>query len=368
MSDSGSAKPVVSRRGFLGLGCCVAAMHGLLGTRAAAALAPSSGGIDVHAHIFPESFIKSIMDEGGPPGVRFDLSTASPFLMVGQNRLPLDDTYWDLDKRVKRMDAQGVSTQAVSLTVPMVHWAPPARGAALAQLVNDTMVAAHTAFPNRFVGCAALPIQDASLAVKEINRLAGNPAIRGVYLPTWPGNHELSDPSLFPIYERCEALKLPVLLHPVGVIGVDRLGSFYLSNVLGNPFDTAVAASYLVFGGVLDRYPQLKIVLPHAGGAVPYLFGRLQHGQDVRPETKGVAQMPFKEYLLRNFYYDTITHSPELLRFLIGLVGVDRVMMGSDYCFDMGYERPRDIVAQVRLGRADREKIFSGNAARLLNL
>jgi aminocarboxymuconate-semialdehyde decarboxylase len=371
MSDSKFQKPNITRRGFLGLGCCAAAVHGLFDAEAAVGAQRKSsgnGGIDVHAHFFPHAFIKSMTEEGGPPGIRFDFSTSPPLLIVGSGRVPLDDTYWDLDKRVKRMDDQGITTQALSLTVPMVHWAPPMRGAALARIVNDAMIAANTAFPNRFVGCAAMPIQDAVLAVKEIDRLKGNPAIRGVYLPTWPGNHELSDPSLFPIYERCEALNLPVLLHPVAVIGSDRLGSFYLANLLGNPFDTAVAASYLVFGGVLDRYPRLKVVLPHAGGAVPYLVGRLEHGQDVRPEARGVAKMPYKEYMRRNFYYDTITHSPELLQFLIGYVGIDRVMIGSDYCFDMGYDRPRDIVNQLHLTPAEKEKIFTGNAARLLNL
>jgi aminocarboxymuconate-semialdehyde decarboxylase len=159
-----------------------------------------------------------------------------------------------------------------------------------------------------------------------------------------------------------------VLLHPIVVIGADRLKKkFYLQNLLGNPFDTAVAAAHLVFGGVLDRFPRLDVVLAHAGGAMPYLMGRLQHGQGIRPETKGAARKRFGEYL-RRFHYDTITHSPELLRILIGLVGADRVMLGSDYCFDMGYQRPRDIISKLGLKPADRDKIFGSNAARLLRL
>jgi aminocarboxymuconate-semialdehyde decarboxylase len=345
-------------------------MHTVFGARKAAAQGQASraGAIDIHAHFFPEGYIQALAEEGGPPGIRFDLSTpGAPALVLGNNRVSLDVTYWDLDKRLERMNAQGVTVHALSLTVPMVHWAPPERGARLARIVNDAMVEAHTAFPDRFVGCAALPIQDPALAVKELDRLAGSRAIRGVYLPTNTGHGELSDPALFPIYERCEAHNLPVLLHPVGVIGADRLRAFYLSNLLGNPFDTAVAAAYLVFGGVLDRFPRLTIVLPHAGGALPYLVGRLQHGQGVRPEAKNVAQRPFTEYV-RRFYYDTITHSAELLRFLVGLVGVDRVMLGSDYCFDMGYERPREIVTELGLPPEDRDKIFYANAARLFGL
>ena len=324
--------------------------------------------IDIHAHFFPLPFLKALDEDGGPPGFHVEVSTSeSPALVNASDPVPLqlDVNYWDLDTRIERMDAQGVTMQALSLTLPMVHWAEPQRGAELAMLVNDAMVEAHAAFPDRFVGCATLPLQDPSLALEELERVAGMRAIRGVYLPTNVSGRELSDPSFFPIYERCEALGLPVLLHPVDVIGAERLRHHYLPNLLGNPFDTAVAAAHLVFGGVLDRYPRLNAVLPHAGGALPYLFGRLQHGQSVRPEAD--AQRPFGEYL-RRFYYDTITHSADALRYLVDLVGTDRVMLGSDYDFDMGYARPREIVEELGLRPAEREKIVFANAARLLRL
>src|SRR5204863_156717 len=227
-------------------------------------------------------------------------------------------------------------------------------GQRLAAAVNDAMSEAHRAYPDRFVGCATLPMQDPARAVTELQRAAALPGIRGVYLGTNINGRELSDPSFTPIFAACEAKRLPVLLHPLTVIGAgNRLGRYYLNNFLGNPFDTAIAAAHLVFGGVLDRFPKLEVCLPHAGGALPYLMGRLTHGQRVRPETKGVAKKPFESYL-RRFTYDTISHSPHLLRFLIDTVGADRVMLGSDYCFDMGYTRPVDIVTKslVRLGLA----------------
>lgn len=373
MEKDQDASAGVSRRGFLALGCCAAGM-GFTGTQAfAQAGASGSGGraVDVHAHFFPERFIKSVMDEGGPQGVAFDLSNpASPVLNVGAGRLPLDITYWDLAKRLKRMDDQRVTTHALSLTTPFTYWGTPERGAALSRLFNDAVVEAHTAYPTRFVGCATLPLHAPDLAVKELERLAGSKAIRAAYFPGSFLNKELSDPSLFPIYAKCQELKLPILLHPdqaAAALGAGRLQRFYLANILGNPFDTAIAAANLVFGGVMDRFPTLNIVLPHAGGAMPYVAGRLQHGQKVRPELQGAAQKPFMEYLPR-FYYDTITHSPQLLQDLIDLVGVDRVMLGSDYCFDMGYERPRDIIEGLRMSAADKQKILGGNAARVLGL
>jgi len=326
--------------------------------------------VDIHAHYFPERFFSIIEEAGQPFGARIDRShAAGPVIeLKGSRTLPLEVTYWDLDRRVKAMDRAKVDVHALSLTAPMVYFADGPVGLRLARAVNDAMHAAHTAYPGRFVGCATLPMQEPKLALDELARVGTLPGIRAVYLGTNVNGRDLSEPDFAPIFARCEALRLPVLLHPLTVIGAARLGKFYLNNFLGNPFDTAVAAAHLVFGGVLDRHSKLEVCLPHAGGAMPYLMGRLTHGQRVRPETKGVARRPFERYL-RRFTYDTITHSPHLLRFLIDTVGADRVMLGSDYCFDMGYKQPVDVVTKrLRLNRADQRRILGATAARLLKI
>jgi aminocarboxymuconate-semialdehyde decarboxylase len=333
-------------------------------------VARAADAIDIHAHYFPERFLDLIARAGGAFGASVDRSNArGPSLVTGGSRTPpLDATYWDLDKRRRAMDRQGVAVHALSLTAPMVYFADGELGQRLAEAVNDSMSEAHRAFPDRFVGCATLPLQDPKRAVAELERAAALPGIRGVYLGTNVNGRELSDAAFAPVFAACETRRLPVLLHPLNVIGAARLGAFYLNNLLGNPFDTAVAAAHLVFGGVLDRHPKLQVCLPHAGGAMPYLVGRLQHGQRVRPENQKVAKRPFSSYL-RRFTYDTISHAPASMRYLIDLVGADRVMLGSDYCFDMGPARPREIVdTQLRLSAADRARILSGNARRLLGL
>ena len=267
------------------------------------------------------------------------------------------------------MNRQGVATQALSLTAPMVYWADAATGTRLATAWNDAASAAHVAHPDRFVGCAMLPLQDLPRALTELERAAALPGIHGVYMGTNVGGRELSDPEFFPIFERAAALRLPVLLHPLRVVGGERLAPYYLANFLGNPFDTAIAASHLVFGGVLDRLPKLTVCLPHAGGALPYVHGRLRHGQGVRPETKGAAKRPFSAYL-RRFTYDIISHDPAALRYLIATVGADRVMLGTDFCFDMGVERPLSVIQAktVGLGRRDQQRVIRENAARMLRL
>ena len=326
--------------------------------------------VDIHAHFFPEAYLEVIQDAGAPFDARVDRSNPKgPALVIrGTRTPPLDASYWDIDRRRKAMDRAGVDVHALSLTAPMVYFADGEVGTRLARAVNDAMAEAHRAFPDRFVGCATLPLQDPARAVAELDRALALPGIRGVDLGTNVNGRELSDRAYDPIYARCAGSRVPVLLHPLTVIGAERLKPFYLSNLLGNPFDNAVAAAHLVFGGVLDRHPRLEVCLPHAGGAMPYLFGRLTHGQAVRPENRGIAKKPFRAYL-RRFTYDTISHAPEPLAYLVELVGADRVMLGSDYCFDMGYTRPREIVGKrLGLAKADQARILGGTATRLLRL
>ena len=233
--------------------------------------------------------------------------------------------YIDLNTRLKAMDAAGVDIHALSLTSPMVYWAPPAFGLRLAQTYNDA-------------------------------------------LATHVNGKNLDDKSLWQVYARCEALALPLYLHPpYDAAGVERMRSYYLRNFLGNPYDTGIAAASLMFGGVLDAYPKLDVVLPHGGGTFPWLIGRMDHGATVRPEVRHMKQPPSS--YLRRFHYDTITHSGAILLDLVRLVGADRVVLGSDHPADMGYNQPLDVVERVtELTLRERELIIGGNSARLLKI
>jgi aminocarboxymuconate-semialdehyde decarboxylase len=323
--------------------------------------------IDIHAHFVPEEYLRLIEAEGEPHGVRLRPGANGPMIVVGQAVIgPITAHYHNLDLRLKAMDAQKVAVHALSLMPPMVYWADGALGLRLARIVNDALAEATRAYPDRFMGLATLPLQDPEAAVAEVARAVTKLGCRGIYLGTNVRGKELTDPLFLPVFERIHALGVPIFLHPLNVIGAQRLTSYYLHNLLGNPFDTAVAAANLIFSGLLDRFPKLTICLPHAGGAFPYLIGRLNHGWKVRQECRSVKKPPLS--YLRRFTYDTISHAPESLRYLIDLVGADRVMLGSDYCFDMGYERPVKAVTALKLSRNDEEKILGGNAARLLRL
>jgi aminocarboxymuconate-semialdehyde decarboxylase len=323
--------------------------------------------IDIHAHYFPEGYLQLLGAEGERYGAGYRRA-AEGFYITGAGRPlgPLPLKFIDLAERIAEMDAQGVAVQALSLTSPMVYWAEPDLSHRLARAFNDGASAAHLAYPDRLVGLLTLPMTDAERSLDELERAARLPGMRGVYMGTNIETHDLSDARFTPVFARIEALGLPIFLHPLQVVGGKRLQPYYLSNLIGNPVDTAIAAAHLIFGGVLDRFPSLEINLPHAGGALPILIGRFDHGHRVRPETRHLPQPP--SAYLRRFTYDTIGHAPEILRFVISQVGADRVLLGSDYCFDMGSCDPVKIVDELGLESGDRDLILGGTAARLLRL
>jgi aminocarboxymuconate-semialdehyde decarboxylase len=325
--------------------------------------------IDTHAHYFPQRYIDLIARHGPRCGAAVSTDAGgSVFIQVGLvlRTGPITPEFIDLDARLAQMDRQGVRMHALSLTQPMVYWADDALGAELAAAFNDAASAAHTAHPDRIVGFACLPLQNARLALEELERVKNLPGIRGIYMATAVRDRELSDRSFFPVFERIADLGLPIFLHPM-MINNERLRPYYLINLCGNPFDTAIAACHLIFGGVLDTFPALEVTLPHGGGALPILRGRMDRGFEVRGECRTIPRRP-SEYLSR-FTYDTITYSEDQLLELIRLVGVERIMMGSDYCFDIAYEEPvRFVTAIEALSRQEKDAILGGNARRLLKL
>ena len=359
----------LTRRSFMGAVAASAATW--MAPRAAlhAAAAPRARAIDVHAHFYPESYLRSFAEKGGAQNFSAEVNGPNAFTLISNGgRLQLDETFWNLDKRLARLQASGITTQILSLSQPMTHLVAPERGAELARLFNDAVIEAHKRYPTTYYGCATLPLQAMPLALKELERIGGEQAIKGIYLPTSLPWGELSDASMHPLYERCQEMRLPILLHPLTVIGVERLRSFYFANLLGNPYDTGVAASYLCFSGTMDKFPKLSFVLPHVGGTFPFLAGRLAHGQEVRAENKSQMKYPLRDYLKERFYYDSITHSSQILGFLIKEVGVERIMVGSDYTFDMGPAMPTQAVLEQKLSAADENKILYGNAAKLLRI
>ena len=325
--------------------------------------------IDTHAHFFPPAYIDMISRLGGRCGTTVTRTEQGHyFIQVGLllRTGPIVPAFYDLDQRIAEMDREGVDVHVISLTQPMVYWADDPLGLDLCIAFNDAASEAHRKYPHRIYAFAVLPMQNPQLALQELERAAKLPGIKGVYMATVVRDRDLSDRSFWPVYERCEQLALPIFLHPM-MINNERMKQYYLINLLGNPFETAIAASHLICGGVLDRFPRLEISLPHAGGALPILRGRLDQGWRTRAECKHLPRAP-SEYL-RRFTYDTISYNVDILADLVKLVGADRIMMGTDYCFDIAYTEPVQIVEQTPgLTDSQRADILGGTAARLLRI
>jgi aminocarboxymuconate-semialdehyde decarboxylase len=369
-------KPGLSRRALLQVGAAaplaaVATSRAAVAkTKVAAAIKSVGGGVrpvDIHAHYYGPAYLDLLKNEGPRFNASFTQdATGFSFKTPAGSNGPLPSKFIDLTERLADMDASGVAVHALSLTTPMVNWADGDLALRLSRAWNDDAMAAHKAHADRFVVLAMLPMLDPDRAIDELDRVGKLPGVRGIYMGTNIDNRDLDDPLFEPIFARIEAADLPVFLHPLQTIGGKRLGAFYLNNLLGNPFDTAIAACHLIFGGVMDRHPKLQVNLPHGGGAFPMLIGRIDHGWKVRSETKHLANAPSS--YLRRFTYDTIAHSKPIMQFIISEVGADRVMIGSDYCFDMGYERPLELIEELRLSTAQRNMILGGTAAKLLKL
>ena len=322
--------------------------------------------IDIHARWYPQEWIRLFEKDGPKEGASLERKEGKYHLKVKHITNAFDERFVVVDERVGEMNKRGVDVHALSLTTPMVYWASPALGLALSQAFNDAASAAHLRHPDRLVGLAMVPMHSPSHALKELERAAKLPGMKGLYLSTNVNNEELDEKKFWDVYAKCEELGWTIFLHPVDTIGQERTKKYYLKNLCGNPYDTGVAAAHLIFGGVLDKFEKLSFNLPHAGGTFPWLIGRWDHGAGVRPELKHMKKKP-SEYL-RRFTYDTIGHDDRINNALVKLVGADRVTLGSDYCFDMGLDDPVATVERMDLSLADKGLIKGENASKLLRL
>jgi aminocarboxymuconate-semialdehyde decarboxylase len=326
--------------------------------------------IDTHAHWYPRAFIDLLDAEAAANGAAMSRNAKGypVFSLPGISQFSaMPPPMVEPDRIVKAMDARRVDTYMLSLTNPMVYWAPPPFALRLSRAYNDACAEAHANYPGRFIGTIMLPMQAPELAIQELNRAAAMPGMRAVYMAMGINGRNLNDRAFWPVYERCEALNLPILLHPLYPCGQERMGEFFMRNLLGNPYESGIAACSLILGGVMDAFPKLVVVLPHGGGTFPWLIGRIDKGIRARAELAHMKQ-PASEYL-RRFYYDTVTHHPQITRNLIDLVGIDRVVLGSDYDQDMSYERPVEFVDEIPgLTAKERDLILSDNAGRLFGL
>lgn len=325
------------------------------------------GPFDIHTHVVPDGLVERLA-KAGRPGFGVETGEATRLVVGGAPlRRPIMAGMRDVDLRLKTMEEQGVAAQLVSPWIALVNDKLEGEdGLWFAETVNEAVAEFVQAMPDRFAGIGAAPLKAPERMAKMLAPLVRDLGLLGVEINTKVGPETFLDhPSLEPFWAEAEALGAFVFIHPsLGGTGPEYAG-YYLNNLIHNPLETTVAAAHLIFGGVMERHPELKICLVHGGGFLPADLGRLKRGRLVRPET-AVAMSGSVEDSFQRFYFDTITHSASMLRFLVGEVGAERVLLGSDFPFDMADPDPVKTVRAARLGASDESFVLRGAAEQML--
>jgi aminocarboxymuconate-semialdehyde decarboxylase len=324
--------------------------------------------IDVHTHFLPEAAVRAAETGGDWFGIGISRNADGVPVAEEAGRTFVfgsDQHFEPRAERVRRMDARQVGTEMLSILPPLFRYSAPLREAiAAGRDTNDELSDLSVRFPGRFLGLATLPMQDVTAAVEEATRSLALPGIVGVSIGTHVAGTDLDDESLAPLFSALEDMEAFVFVHPMHPRAATCLGGFYLSNIIGNPLETTIAASRLMLSGRLASVPRLRICLAHAGGYLPAATGRLRHGHQVRTETSASTDVsPQESY--RRFAYDSLTHDAATLRHLVDFVGLENVVLGTDFPADMGQtDAVADICAMTDLDEAEKLAILGGNLRR----
>lgn len=327
--------------------------------------------IDIHAHFVPVDSLKVASEIGKRHGMQLGKNERGRDIVTRDGKpflTQLKAEFSDLELRLSIMDSQGVDMQALSpASTYFFYWMAAEESLEYAQWLNDRLAEAVAKYPTRLVALGSVPLQDSAKAVGELQRAVTKLGLRGVEIATNINGRYFDDPAFNPFWEAAQALDALIFVHPNQVVGAERMKEFNLANLIGNPADTSLAFAKLIFSGVLERYPRLRFLMAHAGGFLPYTWGRLDRGYRIQDSATSKIPKPPSEYLkLLNF--DTITHSAMGLEYLVANFGADHVVLGSDYPYDMGDPEPVTSLRAARIDNVGMEQISSANACKLLGI
>jgi aminocarboxymuconate-semialdehyde decarboxylase len=326
--------------------------------------------IDIHCHM--RSARAAALADFRPEVARWFLETAASDESRAVNRGNAERTQIQgssVEQRIADMDHMGIDIQAVSPAPRQTYYgADPDLGRETARILNDEIAEMVGRHPDRFVGLGTVPLQAPELALAELDRLHKSLGFRGVEIMTHVAGEDLSEPRFRPVFARCEELGMVIFMHPDGFTEARRFRDHYFANVIGNPLDSTVAVHHLIFGGVLQDHPNLKIVVAHGGGYLPAYSGRIDHAASARPDTcEHLRHMPTT--YLKRLYFDALVYTHHQLQYLVEQYGADHILVGTDYPADMGEVDPLGFIDGCPgLDDVERRAILGRNAARLLNL
>ena len=328
--------------------------------------------IDLHTHILPETWpdLRKRFGYGGFVQLEHYGPGCARMMIDGQFFREIRDNCWDPKRRLDDCRRHRVDMQVLS-TVPVMfsYWAQPRDTLDLARMLNDHIAAVVREYPRQFAGLGTLPLQSPDLAIREMERCMKELGLRGMEIGSHVKDWNLDHPALFPFFEAAQNLGAAVFVHPWDILGNERLENYCLAWLVGMPAETSLAICSLIFGGVLERLPRLRICFSHGGGAFPGTLGRIQHGFQVRPDLCAVYNDKSPRSYLGKFYLDSLVHDADTLQFLLSLVGSQRIALGSDYPFPLGEAEPgRLIESMTDLSEPTRNRLLAGTALEFLGL
>jgi aminocarboxymuconate-semialdehyde decarboxylase len=328
--------------------------------------------IDIHTHILPKNWpnLKEKYGYGGFVQLEHYKPRCARMMIDDEVFREVQDNLWDPDIRIKDCNRHKVDMQVLS-TVPVMfnYWAKPEHTLDLCKILNDHIAGVVNDYSGRFSGLGTLPMQSKRLSIKELERCIKDLGLAGVEIGTHIHGKNLDDESLFEVFEAAQELGAAVFIHPWDMLGKERMSKYWTPWLVGMPAELALAICSMIFGGVFERLKKLRVCFAHGGGSFPFTIGRIEHGFNVRPDLVATKNKIKPRKYLGKFYLDSLVHDQSALRFLIELIGEDKVIMGSDYPFPLGEHEPGKLIASMKgISREAKEKMFWKNAVAFLGL
>jgi len=326
--------------------------------------------IDIHTHILPKD-IPSFRERFGYGGfIQLDHHLPCRARMMMDNKFfrEVEDNCWDAEARMKESNEHHVDVQVLS-TVPVMfsYWAKPQDCLQVSRFLNDHIAEIVDRYPKRFIGLGTLPMQDPELAIQELRRCK-EIGLAGVEIGSHVNDWNLNDPNILPVFEACQDLNMSVFIHPWDMMGKNKMEKYWLPWLVGMPAETSLAICSMIFGGVFEKLPKLRVAFAHGGGSFPATVGRVEHGFNVRPDLCAVDNPVNPRDYIGKFWIDSLVHDPSVLDYVVKLMGADRIALGTDYPFPLGELEPGQLIHSMSYDDKLKEQLLSGSALTWLNL
>ncbi len=321
--------------------------------------------VDIHTHILPKNLTDWGAKFGNSRYVRLEHGIGCAKMIAdGKTFREITEQSWDIIVRRKDAERAGVDVQVLS-TVPVLfyYWAPPDQALAAARELNDHIAGVIREDPRHFAGLGTVPLQSPDLATQEMERCMKDLNLAGIEIGSHVGNWNLDAPELFPFFQEAERLGMAIFVHPWDMLGGERMQKYWLPWLVGMPTETALALCSMIFGGVLERLPKLRVAFAHGGGAFPGILGRIEQGFRARPDLCHVNSTSSPKEHLGRFYVDSLVFDPKTLQHLVDVIGANHIALGSDYPFPLGEEEPGKLIRSMHAWPMSmKERLLSGSA------